>query len=306
MIEIFLKKRGAISVAIGKVVRAIAGFYYVEPLEGGQPIECSIRGKLKLTFDSILVGDKVEYICKDKGIITEILPRQSVLKRPYVANIDCIVLVFAHQNPDPSDVLIAKFLVLASASGISHLIVFNKSDLVSQVKMKRLAETYRSFGYQVICTSVLTHLGKRTLSKALQGKTTVFAGPSGVGKTALVNMVAPGFMLKTGTLSEKISRGKHTTREVQLLKMNQNSYIADTPGFSQIELKEIRPEELAEYFPDFRDYQGKCKFNSCIHLNEPGCQVKKAVEVGNIPESRYQVYIELLQEIKRLWDNRYR
>ncbi len=292
--------------AIGRVVRAIAGFYYVEPLEGGQPIECSIRGKLKLTFDSLLVGDKVEYLCKDKGIITEILPRESVLKRPYIANINCIVLVFAHQNPDPSDILIAKFLVLASASRIPHLIVFNKSDLVSSSRMKRLADTYRGFGYQVICTSVPTNLGKRTLGRALQGKITVFAGPSGVGKTALVNMVAPGFMLKTGTLSEKISRGKHTTREVQLLRMNENSYIADTPGFSQIDLKMIRPEDLAEYFPDFRDYQGKCKFNTCIHFNEPGCQVKKAVQAGQILESRYQVYIELLQEIKELWDNRYR
>ncbi len=292
--------------AIGRVVRAIAGFYYVEPAEGGQPIECSIRGKLKLSFDNLLVGDKVEYICKDKGVITGILPRESVLKRPYIANINCIVLVFAHQNPDPSDVLIAKFLVLASASGIPHLIVFNKSDLVSKARMKDLAETYRSFGYQVICTSVLTHMGKRTLNKALQGKITVFAGPSGVGKTALVNMVAPGFMLRTGTLSEKISRGKHTTREVQLLRMNQTSYIADTPGFSQIDLNEIRPEELAEHFPDFRDYQRKCKFNTCIHLNEPGCQVKQAVAAGNISELRYQIYIELLQEIKKLWDNRYR
>ena len=292
--------------AIGRVVRAIAGFYYVEPEEGGQPIECSIRGKLKLTFDSLLVGDKVEYISKDKGVITEILPRESVLKRPYIANINCVVLVFAHQNPDPSDILIAKFLVLASASGIPHLIVFNKSDLVNKGEMKDLAETYRGFGYQVICTSVLTHLGKRTLSKALQGKITVFAGPSGVGKTALVNMVAPGFMLRTGTLSEKISRGKHTTREVQLLRMNQNSYIADTPGFSQIDLKEIRPEELAEHFPDFREYQGKCKFNTCIHLNEPGCQVKQAVGTGHILELRYQIYIELLQEIKKQWDNRYR
>lgn len=292
--------------AIGRVVRAIAGFYYVEPLEGGQPVECSIRGKLKLTFESLLVGDKVEYIHQDKGLITAILPRESVLKRPYIANIDCIVLVFAHQNPEPSDILMAKFIVLASASGIPHLIVLNKSDLVSKSKMKHLADAYRNFGYQVICTSVLNNLGKRTLKKALDGKTAVFAGPSGVGKTALVNMIAPGFALKTGTLSEKISRGKHTTREVQLLKMNATSYIADTPGFSQIELNAIKPEELADYFPDFRNYQGECKFNTCIHFNEPDCQIKKAVETGQIPGSRYQIYIELLQEIKKLWDNRYR
>jgi ribosome biogenesis GTPase / thiamine phosphate phosphatase len=293
--------------AIGRVVRAIAGFYYVESLEGGQPVECSIRGKLKLGTKSLLVGDQVEYVINDgQGLITEILPRQSVLLRPYIANTNCIVLVFAHQNPDPSNILVTKFLVLASASGIPYLIVFNKSDLVSKVKMQRLADTYRGYGYQVICTSVINNLGKRTLKQALNGKITVFAGPSGVGKSALVNMIAPGLKLKTGTLSEKIGRGKHTTREVQLLKINASSYIADTPGFSQIDFDWLKPEELADHFPDFYNYQGKCKFNTCIHQNEPGCLVKKAVDDGQMDKLRYESYIELLQEVKKFWDNRYR
>ncbi|HBE80545.1 MAG TPA: ribosome small subunit-dependent GTPase A [Firmicutes bacterium] len=292
--------------AIGRVVRAIAGFYYVESLEEDrQPVECSIRGKLKLGSESLLVGDKVEYT-DDERVITAILPRQTVLKRPYIANIDCIVLVFAHQNPDPSDILVTKFLVLASTSGIPYLLIFNKSDLVSKSKVQKLADSYRSYGYQVICTSVLTHLGKRTLKQALNGKVAAFAGPSGVGKSALVNMIAPGLMLKTGLISEKIGRGKHTTREVQLLKAGAGTYIADTPGFSQIELDGISPEELAEHFPDFHKYNGKCRFNTCIHLSEPGCQVKKAVDDGQLDRLRYQSYIELLQEIKKIWDNRYR
>jgi ribosome biogenesis GTPase len=298
-------------VAIGRVVRAIAGFYYVESMEDGQPVECAIRGKLKIGSESLLVGDKVEYISSTQdsngqGLITAILPRETVLKRPYVANINCIVLVFAHQNPNPNDILVTKFLVLASASGIPHLIVFNKSDLVTKSKVQKLADTYRGYGYQVINTSVMNNLGKRKLKQALNGKLTAFAGPSGVGKSALVNMIAPGLKLRTGALSEKIGRGKHTTREVQLLRINKDSYIADTPGFSQIDFDWLKPEELADHFPDFQVYQGKCKFNTCIHLNEPGCQVKKAVEEGQMAKLRYQTYIDLLQEIKKFWDNRYR
>jgi ribosome biogenesis GTPase / thiamine phosphate phosphatase len=293
--------------AIGRVVRAIAGFYYVDSLvKGDQLVECSIRGKLKLGSESLLVGDKVEYENDGQGVITRILPRESVLKRPYIANINCIILVFAHQNPDPSNILVTKFLVLAAASGIPHLIVFNKSDLVSKSKVIKMADTYRQYGYQVICTSIIDNLGKRTLKQALNGRLAAFAGPSGVGKSALLNMIAPGLMLRTGSVSEKIGRGKHTTREVQLLKINSNTYVADTPGFSQIEFDFIKPEELAGYFPDFQNYLGTCKFNSCIHLNEPGCKVKSAVDEGQVTKIRYESYIALLQEIKQNWDNRYR
>ncbi len=292
--------------AIGRVVRAIAGFYYIEtPEVNDLPVECSIRGKLKLKSEGILVGDRVEYD-PEQGVIIDILPRESVLKRPFIANVDCIVLVFAHQNPEPSGILITKFLVLAAANGIPHLLVFNKSDLVSKTKANKISDFYRKCGYQTICTSVITNQGKLKLKQALNGKITAFAGPSGVGKSALVNMIAPGLKLKTGSVSEKIGRGKHTTREVQLMKVNAISYIADTPGFSQIDFDFIKPEELAGYFPDFNVVEGSCKFNSCLHQNEPGCKVKNAVETGEIEKIRYEAYLELLREIKNNWANRYR
>ncbi|HEX3043767.1 MAG TPA: ribosome small subunit-dependent GTPase A, partial [Bacillota bacterium] len=217
---------------------------------------------MKLDKEGLFVGDLVEYMETEasatgvpkviRGVITGILPRSSTLKRPYVANVELLVLVFAHQKPDPNERLITKFLILAETSGIPYLLVFNKSDLVSKGKTIYLANTYRKYGYQVLCTSVVTHLGKRSLQQLMKGKVTVFAGPSGVGKSALVNLVAPGFKLETGTVSEKIGRGKHTTREVNLLKINPTSYVADTPGFSQLSLDFLKPTELADCFPDFK------------------------------------------------------
>lgn len=307
---------------IGRVVRAIGGFFYIEPCDAnpkisgqnrrstggkGEPLECSIRGKLKLGSEGIFVGDKVEYIMVDgAGVITGIMPRENVLKRPYIANVNLILVVFAHRNPDPNDYLMAKFLVLAQASGVPYMIVFNKTDLASKSDVKNLVDSYRGYGYKVICTSVVTHLGKRTLQQAINGKVAVLAGPSGVGKSALVNMIAPGFQLQTGSLSVKISRGKHTTREVQLLQVKPESFIADTPGFSQISLDFLKPNELARYFPDFETYLDSCKFTSCLHRSEPGCVLKNAVLNGQISARRYQCYLDLLAEIQEAWDNRYR
>jgi ribosome biogenesis GTPase len=307
---------------IGRVIRAIGGFFYIEPCDDctsvpdqnrrnsvrkGKTLECSIRGKLKLGSEGIFVGDKVEYSMVDgSGVIIGIIPRKTVLKRPYIANVDLIVLVFAHRNPDPNEYLMAKFLVLAETSGVPYMIVFNKTDLASKSEANRLVETYRNYGYQVLCTSVVTHVGKRTLQKALAQKVAVLAGPSGVGKSALVNMVAPGYQLQTGNLSEKISRGKHTTREVQLLQIKPESFIADTPGFSQISLDFIKPMELASSFPDFEVYLNSCKFKTCLHQSEPGCAIKTAVSNGQISPKRYQCYLDLLIEIRDAWENRYR
>ncbi len=300
--------REDIEFSVGRVVRAIGGFFYVDPLTNGHDlVECSVRGKLKLTVPDILVGDKVKYVMENsKGVITEVLPRESLLKRPYITNVDLLVIVFAHQNPDPTPGLIARFLILADSSGIPYILVFNKTDLVGKGKADHLANIYRKYGYQVYCTSVVKNLGKRTLQKALAGKVSVLTGPSGVGKSALLNMLSPGLKLKTGLLSSKINRGKHTTREVQLLRLNTQTYVADTPGFSQIALEHLKPEELASLFPDFREYIGNCRFNSCIHQNEPECALKKAMEKGEIAQERYDSYLELLREIKENWANRYR
>jgi ribosome biogenesis GTPase len=308
---------------IGRVIRAIGGFFYIEPCDDsagalsqshkntarkGEPLECSIRGKLKLDSEGIFVGDKVEFsVAADgAGVITGIMPRETVLKRPYIANVNLIVLVFAHRNPEPNDYLMAKFLVLAETSGVPYMIVLNKTDLASKSESRKLVDTYRNYGYQVLCTSVVTHVGKRILQKALANKVAVLAGPSGVGKSALVNMVAPGYQLQTGLLSEKIGRGKHTTREVQLLQIKPESFIADTPGFSQISLDFLKPPELAGSFPDFEAYLNLCKFKTCLHQSEPGCAVKTAVSDGEISPKRYQCYLDLLTEIREAWENRYR
>lgn len=292
----------------GRIVRSIAGFFYVEPAEfDGKLVECTARGKLKLQPEALVVGDWVDYELEEgKGVITRVYPRENLLRRPYIANVNLIVLVFAHTNPEPNDFLMAKFLVLAETSGIPYIIVLNKTDLVAQRKANQLAERYRNNGYQVLCTSVVSHLGKRKLQAALAGKVAVFAGPSGVGKSALLNMVSPGLELRTGAVSEKIGRGKHTTREVQLLKTKQNGYIADTPGFTQIDLDFIEPKQLADYFPEFEPYRENCKFSSCCHDAEPQCGVKQAVSESKIDSIRYQNYLDLLAEVRNFHKNRYR
>jgi ribosome biogenesis GTPase len=297
-----------LKLAVGRIVRLIAGFFYVEPLQREMPlVECSARGKLKLASEAMVVGDQVEFDVENgKGVITQILPRVTLLKRPYIANVNLLVLVFAQKDPDPNDLLISKFLILAESSGIPCMIVFNKTDLVTPRKANLMAEIYRNIGYQVLCTSVKTHLGKLKLKKALTGKIAVFAGPSGVGKSALLNLVAPGFELQTGAVSEKIRRGKHTTREVQLLRTGNESYIADTPGFTQIALDFIEPEQLTDYFIEFDAYRHECKFISCCHDQEPQCGVKEALAKGKINEFRYRNYLQILGEIREAHKKRYR
>lgn len=300
--------KDGIKMSVGRVVRVIGGFFFVESMtELDNVVECSVRGKLKLTASDILVGDKVKFFLENsKGVITEVLSRESILKRPYITNVDLLVVVFAHQNPIPNPSLITRFLILADSSDIPYILVFNKTDLVGKGKADKLANIYHKYGYKVFCTSVVKNLGKRTLQKELAGKVSVLTGPSGVGKSALLNMLSPGLKLKTGLLSSKISRGKHTTREVQLLKVNSQTYVADTPGFSQIDLEHLKPEDLEVFFPDFRSYLGKCRFSSCRHQNEPGCALKIGIEDGTIDPERYQSYLELLKELQENWANRYR
>lgn len=292
----------------GRVIRTIGGFFYVEPVDTPTvPLECFVRGKMKLNAETISVGDKVTYVVENgKAVITGIIERETLLKRPYIANVSLLVLVFAHTNPEPNELLITKFLVLAEQSGIPLILVFNKSDLALEGQANQTAERFRKYGYRVFCTSVLKQLGRTELCQQLQGQTSVFAGPSGVGKSALLNMVAPGFALQTGAISNKIGRGKHTTREVQLLRVNDHTYVADTPGFTQIALDDIPPHELKDYFPDFTPYESECRFSGCIHQAEPECGIKEAVKRGEIDEARYNAYLALLSEIAESWKNRYR
>lgn len=295
--------------ATGRIVRAVGGFFFVEPqAEEQELIKCTARGKVKKkNEDTILVGDMVEYeIIDGCGVIHLVLERQNVLKRPYIANVNQILLVFAYDNPAPNNFLIAKFMLLAECSRIPYALVFNKKDLVPAGTANLLAEKYRSNGYTVFSLSTLKNEGKPDLLSFLKNKTAVLAGPSGVGKSAILNMIVSGASARTGEVSQKIGRGRHTTREVQLLHYGKHEYIADTPGFTQISLDFLQPREVSYYFPEFYDHARECRFASCLHDMEIQCGVKRAVEEGLIDTQRYQHYLEFLKEVKQFHSNRYR
>jgi ribosome biogenesis GTPase len=293
---------------IGRVVRAVGGFFYVEPDDGSAvQIECSVRGRLKVKTITILVGDQVAFTTENgQGVITGVVSRETTLKRPYIANVNLIVLVFACKQPDPSAYLIAKFLVLAEQSGLPFILVFNKADLITMSDLHQLLAIYRDCGYRAFDASATTGRSRETLQREFRGRIAVLAGPSGVGKSALLNMVASGFKMSTGAVSPKTGRGRHTTREVQLLRIDPDSYIADTPGFTQIALEGIIPAQLSKFFPDFREFLTTCRFDGCLHQAEPDCGVKKAVDEGRITAERYQAYLSLLAEVTEHWRRRYR
>ena len=298
-------KEKASHLPVGRVLKGIAGFYTVAD-ENGVIMEAKARGRLRRE-DELLVGDLVRYQRCEEGkcTIEEILPRTTVLKRPYIANVTQILLVFALKNPDYNTVLIDRFLVLAEAAAIPCMIVFNKADLVKKAEAEKIARLYEEIGYKVRVTSTLTNQGKMLLKRDLREQVTVVAGPSGVGKSALLNMVSPGYRLKTGTVSRKIGRGRHTTRQVELLPLPGGGYVADTPGFTQIDLDFLTPDELPSFFTEFTR-MGGCRFRGCLHLAEPGCSVKSGVENGKIHGFRYEHYKAFMQEIRGFYENRYK
>lgn len=287
----------------GKIIKGIAGFYYVDIKEKGV-IECKARGVFRKRKITPLIGDEVivEIDNNNKGYINEILDRRNRLIRPTVSNVDQAIIVFAVKNPVPHFSLLDRFLILAIQQGIEVIICFNKSDLMCEDKIKEMAEVYRRSGFKVLITSAEHELGKETLHELLKDKTTVFAGPSGVGKSSILNMVSPELALKTGEISQKIKRGKHTTRHAELLALPKGGYVVDTPGFSSLELFNIPYEELAWYYPEFEKFEPYCKFNGCIHIHEPSCGVKTAVDEGDIPLQRYENYLALYDEIKDYQD----
>jgi ribosome biogenesis GTPase len=293
------------SQATGRVIKGIAGFYTVYSNDG-ESLEASVRGRIRQD-DELYVGDIVRYERASPGrcIIESIVPRTTLIKRPYVANVDQVCLVFALKDPDYNTILMDRFLVLTAASGVETMILLNKADLVTASVANKLAKTYRGIGYPVKITCTIDHRGKRLVSQDLKGKVTVFAGPSGVGKTALINMLCPGHDLKTGAISTKISRGRHTTRQVELLPLKEGGFIADSPGFTQIDLDFFEPNNLKDFFPEFQEL-GPCRFRGCLHLKEPGCMVKAAVEEQKIPRFRYEHYQEFYEEVLGFYQQRYR
>lgn len=287
----------------GKIVKGIAGFYYVHAGDFGT-YECKAKGIFRKDKKKPLVGDDVELAVLDtekmEGNITEILPRKNELIRPAVANIDQTLVIFAAERPDPNYNLLDRFLVMMAYQEVPVTICFNKSDYITEEKAKEMASAYGQCGSKVMFTSVAREEGLRELFSLLEGKTSVLAGPSGVGKSSIVNYMQPLAAMETGNISEKIGRGKNTTRHSQLIYVKENTYIMDTPGFSSLDIPELKEQDLWKYYPEFVPLEPGCRFRGCSHIKEPDCGVKHALEKGQISKVRYHNYVMLYQELKQM------
>lgn len=285
----------------GKIMKGIAGFYYIYA-EDGEIYECKAKGIFRKDNQKPLVGDDVEITVLDRqekeGSIINILPRRNSLIRPAVANVDQAFVIFSVENPKPNFMLLDRFLIMMEREGIPAVICFNKKDLAAQEELDFLYETYRSCGYQVILSSASTEEGVEEIREVLKGKTTVVAGPSGVGKSSLTNLMQGEVQMETGEISRKLKRGRHTTRHSQVIPVAENTYLMDTPGFTSLYLMDMEEQELKDYFPEFRQYEGKCRFQGCRHIHEPGCAVKDALEQKKISSLRYEDYLGLYEELK--------
>lgn len=285
----------------GKIIKGIGGFYYVHIVHSGI-FKCFAKGIFRYKKIKPLVGDNVEIEITNEeeftGNIISILDRKNELIRPAVANIDQALVVFAAKSPMPNLNLLDRFLVMMETQGVDTVICFNKVDLVDEAELNRLKDIYVSAGYQVLLASAKDGYGIDAVQSILKGKTTSLAGPSGVGKSSVINAITSDELVKTGDISKKIERGKHTTRHTEILNIGEDTYIMDTPGFSSMYVCECEKEELKEFFPEIYKHEGECRFNGCVHINEPGCAVKEAVQQGTISTSRYENYKLMYEEIK--------
>lgn len=285
----------------GKIIKGIAGFYYVQTKTG--LYECKAKGSFRNRKLKPMVGDQVEITVLDgenkKGNMDEILERKNFLIRPAVANVDQTLLIFAAAKPEPNLNLLDRFLIMMEQKHIPVILVFNKTDAADEEKLEELARIYENCGYEVLRVSALQEEGISRIKEVLKGKTSTVAGPSGVGKSSIINLLQSEVQMETGTISEKIERGKHTTRHSELIAIAEDTYIFDTPGFSSLYVTDMEKEELKAYFPEFASYEEGCKFLGCVHVNEPVCGVKKALEEGRISPSRYENYKLLYEELKQ-------
>ena len=285
----------------GKIIKGIAGFYYVH-VPGQGVYECKAKGIFRKEQVKPLVGDDVEIDLLNEseqtGNIRTLLPRSSQLVRPAVANVDQALVIFAITHPQPNFNLLDRFLVMMQQQGLPCIICLNKLDLDREGKGQEYAENYRACGYPVLTVSAAEKQGIEQLKEQLRGRTTTVAGPSGVGKSSLVNCLQSGTVMETGEISQKIERGRHTTRHSELIALGKDTYILDTPGFSSLGLFDLEKEQLAAYYPEFRDYETSCRFGGCTHTAEPECAVKEALEQGRISRLRYENYCQLYEELK--------
>lgn len=287
----------------GKIIKGIAGFYYVH-VEGKGIYECRAKGIFRNEKIKPLVGDNVEMEVLDEkdmeGSILRILPRSSTLIRPAVANVDQAMIIFAIVKPNPNFNLLDRFLIRMERQHLPTVICFNKQDIASSEEKETLRKAYETCGYHVLFISALENEGLEQVKGILAGKTTTVAGPSGVGKSSLINQLAPAANMETGEISVKIERGRHTTRHSEIIALGEETYIVDTPGFTSLDISEITKEELGQYYPEFVQYEPYCKFSGCAHITEPSCGIKEAVEDGRISKVRYENYKELYRELKEI------
>lgn len=285
----------------GKIVKGISGFYYVHVVESGI-YECKAKGIFRQQKMKPLVGDDVEIdiISEEKktGNVAAILPRKNALIRPAVANVDQALLIFAAASPNPNFNLLDRFLVMMGRQDVPVILCFNKCDLITEEQKQEIASIYEASGCKILFVSAKKELGLNALQEILEGKTTTVAGPSGVGKSSLINLLAPEACMETGEISKKIERGRHTTRHAELIQLKGDGYIMDTPGFSSLYLPEMEKEELQDCYPEFAAFEPYCRFQGCSHISEPDCGVKEALTEGKIHLVRYENYCQLYGELK--------
>ncbi len=288
----------------GKIIKGIGGFYYINTEKG--IIECKARGKFRHKDIKPMVGDNVKIaIEKGKGVIEDIEERSNKLIRPAVANVSLAFIVFAVKNPDINFDLLNKFLVLCEYSNINVVVCLNKIDLVTQEERQEVKKRINDIGYHVVFINAKEKQGIEVLKEKIKNNITVLCGPSGAGKSTLINALAERKHMETGKVSEKLGRGKHTTRHSELIEID-NGYIVDTPGFSTLEIKDLMDRHSLKYcFPEFDEYNDKCKFKGCLHNKEPKCALKEAVSEGKVNGYRYDFYIksllEIMEEEKNKW-----
>ena len=291
----------------GRILKGIAGFYYVETTDL-KVYECKAKGIFRKSGIKPIVGDNVEIEIIDEenrqGNLIDILPRKNCLYRPPVANVDQAVILFAIVKPDPNYNLLDRFLIMMRQQNLPVIICFNKQDIATEEEQKELYDAYEKCGYQVLFVSVKEERVLDELKELLRGKTSTLAGPSGVGKSSLLNKLVPNADMQIGELSRKIDRGKNTTRHSELFYVKElsdgevNTFIIDTPGFTSLEIRDVTADDLCGYYPEFEEFEPACRFGGCSHIAEPDCGVKAALEAGDLSGVRYNNYRIIYKDLK--------
>ena len=284
----------------GIITKTLGGFFFVKT--NNEIHKCRIRGKIQ---KKVYPGDIAEVNLEDK-IVENVKKRDNLLMRPKVANVQQVIVLHSLKNPPIEERLLDRFILMVESSALKPLIVFNKTDLVDNLaEYKEKLSTYQEIGYDTFYISAKQHLGLDKLYAKLKNNITVIAGPSGSGKSTLINSIVEDVKLPTREVSDKLKRGKHTTTHVELIPLLSKGYVADTPGFSSIDIENIQSSDLKYYFPEFEEYENKCKFSTCSHIHEPGCKVKKALKEGSISEKRYNSYKDIYDELQQKEDDLY-